>query len=183
MRQKWPLTIDLLLESFNLFNKSDGFGILLLTEYDAGLCVKDVYEFLMRLHAIEDFGGNLMSAGDVLSGLFMLTLLAVLICQNCHHGGSVGSLEPNRAHQLRGNLLKFLLLEEGVEIADLDKLNLDLKLAILELFDQNLLIELLSLEDNLECLFALHDKAVLRDLQMCLHEVLGDSLRLWVRFL
>jgi hypothetical protein len=50
----------------------------------------------------------------------MLTLLAVLVCQNCHHGGGVWSLKPNRAHQLRGNLLKLLLLEEGVEIADLD---------------------------------------------------------------
>jgi hypothetical protein len=50
----------------------------------------------------------------------MLTLLAVLVCQNCHHGGSVGSLKPDSAHQLRGNLLKFLLLEERVEIADLN---------------------------------------------------------------
>jgi hypothetical protein len=74
----------------------------------------------MRLHAIEDFRGNLMSAGYVLCGLFMLTLLAVLVSQNCHHGGGVGSLKPNRAHQLRSNLLKLLLLEEGVEIADLD---------------------------------------------------------------
>lgn len=74
----------------------------------------------MRLHAIEDLGGNLMSAGDVLGGLFVLTLLAVLVCQNCHHGGGVGSLKPYRAHQLRGYLLKFLLLEEGVEIADLN---------------------------------------------------------------
>ena len=60
---------------------------------------------------------------------------------------------------------------------------LDLKLAILELFDQNILVELLCLEDNLERLFALHDKPVLRDLQMRLHKVFSDSFGLWIRFL
>ena len=120
MGEKWPLAIDLLLKSFYLFNESDCFGIFLLTENDAGLCVKDVYKFLMRLHAIENLGGNLMSSVDVLSGLIMLTLFAVLVCQNRHHGGCEGALKPNSAHQLRGYLLKLLLLEEGIEISDLN---------------------------------------------------------------
>ena len=176
MGQKWPLPIDLLLESFNLLNQSDGFGIFLLAEYDTCLCVQDVYEFLVRLHSIEDFGGNLMSSGNVLSSLFMLTFLAVLVGQHCHYDRSEGSLKPDRAHQLRSNLLKFLLREEGVKIADLNQLYLDLKLAILELPDKDFLVELFSLEDNFECLFALHDKTVFRYLQMRLHEVLGDNL-------
>ncbi len=127
----------------------------------------------MVSNSIQDLSSNLMRASNVLYSLVLLTFLAALLSEYCHHSGCIDVFHTHNLECLSCQLLIFTLREERIKVLDLANDNLRGQLLILEMLYEHRFIEGICLNHYVVGLLSLNEKAIFGYLKKRLNKVFG----------
>lgn len=155
-------SVDLFGNGLDLGIDIKGFLIFLLAKSNRLLATQYTDKLLVVSDSIQDLSGNLMCASDVLYGLVLLTLLAALLRENCHHSGRVNVFHPHDLERVSSQLLIFTLCEELIEVLDLANNDFRGQLLILEFLHEHRFIEGVCLNHYVIGLLGLNEETFFR---------------------
>ena len=150
--------------------------IFLLAQSDGRLAIQYTDKLFVVGDAVKHLSGDRVGTGDILHSFILLTFLAALLCQDCHHSGSVDVLHAHYLQSLRGQLLVLGRGKELIEILNFAYKHFRRQLLVLEFLDKHRFIESPSFNNDVVSFLSLDKEAILSDLEKSLNEVFCNFL-------